>query len=264
MPSFKEISPSKESTKALSHPITVINRAIAMNSIIKKHRHNWGQFIYANQGVLTVTTTNARYIVPPEQGVWITPETNHEVTAISPVELTSFYFDNVLLKDLPQECCVLCVSDFLKNLIVEAKNIGKDYSWQETDGRLLRLIRDRISSAANVTFQLPSPRDPKLLSILNKLQSQPSNRNTLEQWGNILGASARSLSRSFKKETGLSYSEWRQRLYIQMAITLISKGESISNISLDLGYESSSAFIHMFKNKTGITPGLFLQQNLVP
>jgi len=152
---------------------------------------------------------------------------------------------------------VLKVNEFLKALIKEAKAIGNDYLWSSSDGRLLHLILDRLTQAPNEVFQLPYPSDPRLLAVLSEIQTTPENNNNLAQWGAIVGASARTLSRLFKKETGLNYSEWRQRLNIQIAITQLSRGQSITNISLLLGYESPSSFIHMFKSKTGMTPSSY-------
>jgi len=257
MPKFKKINPSLESSQQLSMPITVISRSIAANSVVDRHRHSWGQFVYANKGVLLVVTATDRYIVPPEQGVWLLPEIDHEVSAITKVELTSFYFNNDLLDQLPDKCCVLRVNDFLKALILEANNITNDYLWSEADSLLLRLILDRLSLAPNVIFQLPYPKDSRLLTMLSLIQEEPSNGYNLEEWGKIVGASARTLSRLFKNETGLSYRIWRQRLNIQMAISKLSSGMSITNISLYLGYESPSAFIHMFKENTGMTPSFY-------
>ncbi|NQZ86891.1 MAG: helix-turn-helix transcriptional regulator [Colwellia sp.] len=257
MPILIKIAPSKESKQELSNPITVVSRSIAMNSVVSKHSHDWGQFVYAHSGVLAVSTPSNRYLVPPEQGVWLLPEIEHEVTAISNVQLTSFYFDVSLLDDLPVKCCVLKVNEFLKALIKEANNIESDYQWNSTDGRLLHLILDRLTQAPNEVFQLPYPKDHRLLALLNEIQITPENNNSLGEWGEIVGASARTLSRLFKKETGLSYSEWRQRLNIQIAITQLSLGKSINSISLHLGYESPSSFIYMFKNKTGVTPTFY-------
>ncbi|WP_394388989.1 AraC family ligand binding domain-containing protein [Shewanella woodyi] len=112
MPKMIELTPSNESMKPLSRPIVVVNRELFIHSTVKKHRHTWGQFVYASRGVLAVATTVSRYIVPPEQGVWVTPNTCHEVTAISDVELTSFYFDNTVLSGFPECCCVLNVEFF--------------------------------------------------------------------------------------------------------------------------------------------------------
>ena len=153
---------------------------------------------------------------------------------------------------------MLKVNDFLKALIIEANTIKSDYQWRSTDGRLLHLILDRLIQAPNEVFQLPYPKDHRLLVLLSEIQESPENNNTLCEWGNIVGASARTLSRLFKKETGLNYSEWRQRLNIQIAISQLSLGKSITNISLHLGYESPSSFIHMFKTKTGMTPSFYI------
>jgi AraC-like DNA-binding protein len=261
MPKFKIITPSKESEQILSKPITVVSRNIAMNSVVSKHKHDWGQFVYAHKGVLAVSTPFNRYIVPPEQGVWLLPSVEHEVTAISNVQLISFYFDNLFLNVLPVECGVLKVNDFLKALIKEANSIEKDYQWHGTDGRLLRLIVDKLTQVPCEIDQLPFPKDARLLAILAEINNFPDNNNTLSQWGNIVGASARTLSRLFKKETGMIYSEWRQRLNIQIAITQLSLGKSVQSVSLHLGYESPSSFIYMFKNKVGITPSRYREKS---
>ena len=263
MPKIIKIAPSKESGQILNNPITVVSRFITMNSVVTKHSHRWGQFVYAHSGVLAVSTPLNRYIVPSEQGVWLLSGVEHEVTAISNVQLTSFYFEIALLNVLPAECCVLKVNEFLKALIIEANTIKSDYQWHSTDGRLLRLILDRLTQAPNEVFQLPYPKDKRLLTMLTAIQASPENNISLAQWGKMVGASARTLSRLFKKETGLSYSEWRQRLNIQIAITQLSLGKSITSISLHLGYESPSSFIHMFKTKTGMTPSYYRENTKV-
>lgn len=257
MPNFEKVAPSKESKQQLTNPVTVVRRSLGMNLTVEKHSHHWGQFVYAHKGVLIVSTAKAQYIVPPEQGVWLLPGIEHEVTAISKVELTSFYFDKTLLNRLPLNCCVLKVNNFLKVLILEANAIENDYQWHSSDGRLLRLILDRLSLATEVILQLPYPKDPRLLRMFTLIQSDPSTGYNLEQWGKIVGASSRSLSRLFKSETGLSYRVWRQRLNVQIAISQLSIGKSITNISIYLGYESPSAFIHMFKENTGMTPSFY-------
>jgi AraC-like DNA-binding protein len=257
MPKFETVEPSKESKQQLNNPVTVVRRSLAKNLTVEKHSHHWGQFVYAHKGVLIVSTENSQYIVPPEQGVWLLPEIEHEVTAISKVELTSFYFDKILLNNLPHNCCVLKVNDFLKTLILEANYIENDYQWHSSDGRLLRLILDRLSLATKVILQLPYPKDPRLLRMFTLIQNNPSAGYNLEQWGKIVGASSRSLSRLFKSETGLTYRVWRQRLNVQIAISQLSIGISITNISIYLGYESPSAFIYMFKENTGMTPSFY-------
>ena len=260
MPKYKEILPSPESSANLRAPITVVSRSISANSVVKKHSHSWGQFVYANKGVMSVVTDTDSYIVPPEQGVWLLPKIEHEVTAITNVALTSFYFEMDLVDRLPKKCCVLSINNFLKTLILEASFIANDSNRSKADELLLRLILEKLSLAPNVIFQLPFPKDSRLLTMLSIIQAEPSNRYSLKQWGKLIGASNRTLSRLFKDDTGLNYSEWRQRLNIQIAIGQLMRGEPISNISSYLGYESPSAFTHMFKINTGMTPSFYRER----
>jgi len=258
MTKFRRLPPSSASQQPLEKPVTVINREVPVNSTIERHQHLWGQFIYASEGVLAVDIGRERYIVPPEQGVWVPPQIEHQVSALSRVTLTSFYLALEFMPRLPPSSCLMAVGDFLKALINEAKNISPDYDWHSPDGRLLRLIVDHLALASQVTLNLPYPRDLRLIAITRELQQNPSNGNSLEQWGKIVGASARTLSRLFKTETGMTYSQWRQKLNLQLAITALAGGESITSIALTLGYDSPSAFIHMFKKHFGISPKKYL------
>mgnify|MGYP003385946748 CR=1 FL=1 len=257
MPTYKKLSASKESKQPLSRPVSIVKRALNMHSVVEKHSHDWGQFVYAHKGVLMVATQSEQYIVPPEQGVWLLPHIEHEVTAMSQVELTSFYIDKTHLNNLPTNSCVLQVNDFLKTLIIEAINIQNTYQWKSSDGRLLRMILDRLAIAPSVLKPLPYPKDARLLKMLTLIQNDPSLEYDLKKWGEIVGASSRSLSRLYKSETGLSYRTWRQRLNIQIAISQLSNGQTVHNIALNLGYETASAFIHMFKKNTGVTPSFY-------
>lgn len=60
--------------------------------------------------------------------------------------------------------------------------------------------------------------------------------------------------RRFKKETGMTYQEWRLRMRLLQSITRVRKNESIFNIALDTGYSSASAYIYAFKKVFGVSP----------
>jgi len=258
MPNYNRVTASEESTKVLAQPIVVVNRQLSINSWVEKHNHNWGQFVYANQGVMAVITDEGRYLIPPEQGVWVPATIDHEIITSTDVELTSLYIENEQAEELPVFCQVVNVSPFLKVLLNEAKTVKSGYQWQSTAGRLLRLIRDTISTAKPIDLQLPYPKDKRLKEIVSRLQKFPALKTDLNSWGKFVGASVRTLSRTFKRETGITYSEWKQRLNIQIAIKQLYMGESVGNIAINLGYESSSAFIYMFKKHMKVTPSNYL------
>ena len=72
--------------------------------------------------------------------------------------------------------------------------------------------------------------------------------------------SRRSLARLVVRETGLSFGRWRQQLLLVMAIQMLSDGISVQQTAWDLGYESVTAFITMFKKALGASPAKYVQR----
>jgi AraC-like DNA-binding protein len=64
-------------------------------------------------------------------------------------------------------------------------------------------------------------------------------------------------TRFFRKETGLSFSAWRQRACIVTAVPRLAAGDSITPIALDLGYASPAAFTSMFARALGVPPSVY-------
>jgi len=60
------------------------------------------------------------------------------------------------------------------------------------------------------------------------------------------------------KETGLTFGRWRQQLHLIVAIRELASGASVQRVSADLGYESVTAFITMFKKALGRPPAKYL------
>lgn len=69
--------------------------------------------------------------------------------------------------------------------------------------------------------------------------------------------SERSLARLMVAETGLSFGRWRQQFHLIVALRELASGASVQNVSIDLGYESVTAFITMFRKALGQTPGRY-------
>jgi AraC-like DNA-binding protein len=66
------------------------------------------------------------------------------------------------------------------------------------------------------------------------------------------------LERLFQKETGLTFAQWRRQLRLHAAIVRLNRGESVTSVALDAGYQNTSAFIEMFRRLVGCTPGRYL------
>ncbi|HET6629440.1 MAG TPA: helix-turn-helix domain-containing protein, partial [Woeseiaceae bacterium] len=67
------------------------------------------------------------------------------------------------------------------------------------------------------------------------------------------------LARLFVSETGLTFAEWRRQVRLLEAIDRLGKGQAVTRVALDLGYESPSAFIAMFRRSLGAPPGKYFK-----
>ena len=75
----------------------------------------------------------------------------------------------------------------------------------------------------------------------------------------MAGATSRTLTRLFRSETGLSFSQWRQQFRILEALRRLGRGQAVTTVALELGYDSPSAFIAMFRKALGKTPGQYFK-----
>ena len=72
-----------------------------------------------------------------------------------------------------------------------------------------------------------------------------------------LNASARTLARHFQSETGLSFGAWRQQARVLEAMGRLGSGAPVTQVALDLGYDSVSAFSAMFRRAAGASPSAY-------
>ena len=55
----------------------------------------------------------------------------------------------------------------------------------------------------------------------------------------------------------MSFGRWRRQARLLQALRRVAEGASVSSVALDVGYESTSSFIAMFRRTLGTTPGRY-------
>jgi AraC-like DNA-binding protein len=77
----------------------------------------------------------------------------------------------------------------------------------------------------------------------------------LEQIAALMHISPFHLARIFRRETGLSLLQYRNRLRLRAALERIQQGASdLTGLALDLGYSSHSHFTDAFRHSFGLAP----------
>jgi AraC-like DNA-binding protein len=224
---------------------------------VRRHRHAAAQLIFASSGVMTVTTAEGRWVVPPERAVWVPPRVSHAIRMTGAVRMRTLYLGTRALAKAPAACAVVQVSPLLRELILRAVAFRQPYERSGREARLVAVLLDELTTARTAPLHLPMPRDRRLLAITERLSVDPADKRPLAAWARTAGASPRTLARLFRRETGLGFAHWRQQARLLRALERLAAGESVTTVALELGYEGPSAFIAMFRSRLGATPGRY-------
>jgi AraC-like DNA-binding protein len=235
-----------------THPLTVLSGYRS-----EAHQHAWHQLTYAAEGVITLYTAAGTWIVLPHRALWVPAGTVHSEAMSGTVATRSLYFVPGLVRQMPENCCALNVPPLLRELILAACNLGALDSKTPPQARLIGVIVDQLEAMRVVPLQLPAPRDPRAVRTAELLRDDPSLHDSLPEIARRAGASARTIERLFRRETGMPFGQWRQRQRLVHALQLLARGESVTNAALESGYSSTSAFIAMFRKTLGTTPSRY-------
>jgi len=122
------------------------------------------------------------------------------------------------------------------------------------------VLLDRIRCSKQAPLHLPLPTDQRLRTVTSALLEDPTDRRVLEDHADFAGASARTLARLFKSETGMTFGEWRRQRVLLAALERLTENSSVTTVALELGYSSPSAFIAMFRQSLGMTPTQYISE----
>jgi AraC-like DNA-binding protein len=203
---------------------------------------------------MTVKTETGTWVVPPHRAVWVPAGIEHLEVMSGPVAARSLFFVPGLAKCLPKECTAVNVSPLLRELILATIRLGFLDDKIPAHSRMIAILLDQFETLAQAPLQLKTPNESRARRIAEILEKTPSSTDSLKALARQVGASKRTLERLFKKETGVSFQQWRQRLRVIQALRLLASGDSVTSVALDVGYSSTSAFIAMFRRELGTTP----------
>lgn len=219
------------------------------------HQHPRAQLLHAISGVMRVATGTALFIVPPGTGLWVPANTRHVTRMPAGLSMRALFLREDAARAGPDAVTVVAISPLLRELILAACN--EPVMWDE-DGpvrHLVALALHEISHAATRPISVPACRDPRLQRIVDALLADPADARGLEIFADIAGASARTLARLFRRETGMSFQAWRRQLRLTEALALLAQGATPARAAAAVGYGSGPAFGAAFRATFGTTPG---------
>lgn len=221
----------------------------------RPHSHPRGQLLYAARGTLTSTAEEGNWVAPPERAIWIPAGVVHVTRHNVGTELRSIFIRKDAVPGLPTRCAVVQVNPLLRELLLAVMRLPALYDEDGADGRLVRVLLDRIAALPDEPLHLPMPTNKKLRSVAAELAERPGM--SLAKAARNAAMSPRSFARHFRAETGLTFGAWQRQARLLRALELLGTGLGVGDVAFDLGYESTSAFIAMFRRTFGTTPARY-------
>jgi AraC-like DNA-binding protein len=226
---------------------------------IEPHRHPWHQLLFASSGAMTVSASEASWMIPTGRAVFIPAGVVHAIRMWGLVEMRTLYFSPSLTSFEIPRCRVVEVSPLLRELMLRTvERAGLD-SRVAPDTWMIGLLEEEVKIASTAAIDsplaLPMPTDERALALAHYVLTQPLNGESVDELTQRHVVSRRTLERRFRDETGMSFGMWRQKALLLNSIRLLAQGKSVTDAALDSGYSSVSAFIAAFKSTFGHTPG---------
>lgn len=246
--------PRMEDCDRVSRPVNVLALECPSGFVDAPHVHRRGQLLYASAGVMSVVTSDSAFVVPPQRAVWLPAGTRHEVHYKAAVSLRTLYIDPAAHPALPTQCRVLEVSDLLRILILSAASLPPEYDRDSRAGRIMALLLDEIATVPTVPLHAPMPSDERFARACREMLKDPMRQQSLEDLARALGMSRRTATRLFRRETGMSFTDWRQHIRLLDALSQLAEGRPVTAVAMDVGYRSISSFTAMFRRTFGVPP----------
>ncbi|PHM36063.1 AraC family transcriptional regulator [Xenorhabdus innexi] len=214
------------------------------------HQHKMGQLLFTQRGCIKITLASQISILPPTRVAWIPPKTLHRAEMRGSVGYRSIYLDISETQYLPEQSEILEATPLLQAVLERIAVSPFDTDWKQgKHSHLLAVFLDEICEARREPTLLPLPSDRRFTGLSFELL--PPSLQTIATY---IGASEKTITRIFQRETGMNYQQWRQQWRLVKAIELLAQGKTLSYVAQELGFASDSAFVTFFRKIMGKPP----------
>lgn len=223
------------------------------------HSHPAPELVWVRRGAMTTFAEGRIFTVPEGRGIWIPANTEHSGTVTTGVTLYGTLFAPAAVSaggfTPPGHTTVVTMDSVLESLLTY---LGRDNLTPDARARAEAVVFDVLEPVSH-ELDLPIPEDSRIAPIVSTLLENPGHQHGLDRWARELGLSERTITRTFRANTGMSFGSWRQTLRIQRSRALLSEGLSVADVAQRCGYAQTSTFIDAFRRQTGMTPGTLVR-----
>ncbi len=218
-----------------------------------EHVHDFHQFVYTPIGHAVVWAHQRTFHLCGSVALWTPAGVAHAAQFDEDCLVHSIAFDPDAV-DLPFTACTeVPVPTRRRRAILAYLRADED-----PDAALFAELTGSVD-----LVPLPEPRSAAPLAVAAGLRAAPNDQRTAAQWAASMFTSPTTLRRAFVTETGLTFSEWRTRLRLNVSIDLLADGLMVSTVAQRVGFTSTNGFIMAFRRHLDQTPKAYMTARLI-
>ena len=194
-------------SKTCHAQIRTLSARFSPGHVIDWHSHTWSQLVYAIEGVITVETKFACWVVPANRGIWVPAGQEHSLKMHGRVFLQTVYVEpeNIVLPDL--NCAACEIPTLMHELIVHVCRIGIVNGDSDENRNLIDFLIYQLKRLSPIPLMVPMPRDERARRLALHVIDIPGSEKSLRELSGECGTSLRTMQRIFsegKAERGRS------------------------------------------------------------
>ncbi|MGH9212569.1 MAG: AraC family transcriptional regulator [Acidimicrobiales bacterium] len=223
------------------------------------HWHPCHQVEYALRGVAEVETPAGRYLLPPQQAIWIPANLPH-ATTLHDVRSVSVFFDPAVLPGPTDRPRVLAAAPVIREMIAHGVRwpISRPESDRDADAFfdvLGRLVLEWLDQ--EVPLWLPTTSDPVVAAVIAYTNRHLADV-TAASVCRAVGLSERTMRRRFPAVVGMTWRAYTLQSRLLRALARLAEDEgSILDVAIAVGFDSPSAFTRAFQRHIGESPSSY-------
>ena len=248
------MSPNRQSPSAPQPAVIACRFPLRAGHRFEWHTHTKHQIAWSPRGIISVETDSATFVLPPTRALWIPARVRHEVRTTGDIELRSLYIRPRGCRIKWKQATAVAVSPLTAELLGYMGD-GPLRTQQQLHAEAVLIDLLEPVPVATIEVRLPSSNPAR--PVAERLIARPADQSTLAQWGRRVGASERTLARSFLTGTGMTFGRWRTLARLQSALPRLGAGAAVAVVAQEAGFETASAFVAAFRRETGVTPAAY-------
>ncbi len=223
----------------------------------KPFRTDRHYLLYASEGSLRLITDDRCWTLPPSRAAWIAASDPIIVEIPRTATCCSVLFAEGFVPEPTPSGVVFDMTPLAREMVLECRAFGpesdslSDYAIQlfKTLGLTCHELSRRPANS-----WVPLGKSNALKQALTFTEEMLDQDIPFIAVAAAAHMSERTLARRFADEVGMTWRQAQRRMRMVRAIELLSTDQQITQIALDVGYNSLSAFNSAFKEFTGVNP----------